>query len=52
MRKALKTWNAGLNITGKQGKAADMYSFGVILYEIMCRQKIVYIDDKIDKTGY
>uniref|UniRef100_A0A914ZM95 guanylate cyclase n=1 Tax=Parascaris univalens TaxID=6257 RepID=A0A914ZM95_PARUN len=29
----------------KQGQAADMYAFGMILYEIVFRRKSVYIDD-------
>ncbi|VDM46680.1 unnamed protein product [Toxocara canis] len=41
--KSLKKYSAML--PAKQGQAADMYAFGMILYEIVFRRKSVYIDD-------
>lgn len=36
-----------LNLTAKEGQAADMYTFGVILYEILHVKKMVDMDDYI-----
>ncbi|KAK6052252.1 hypothetical protein COOONC_10243, partial [Cooperia oncophora] len=38
----------GLHLTNATGKAADMWSFGTILFEILFRKKYVDVDDYYD----
>lgn len=37
-----------LEFSMEDGQASDMFSFGVILYEILFRKKIVDIEDTVD----
>ncbi|VDK46989.1 unnamed protein product [Anisakis simplex] len=53
LRRRLKTLKKdSAKLPNKQGQAADMYAFGMILYEIVFRRKPVYIDDSNKETAF
>lgn len=53
MRRLLKNMSKGMaTFNTKQAQAADIYAFGIILYEIVFRRKSVVLDNNYDGMSH